>query len=193
MKYAVLTNDLQYDLVNKNEDRIAAVEAFTPKMVSFLDTMRENDVSIIHLQLINLEDDPKAERYGDFLPVTKGSKGAEILPEFLHEKDIIMEKNKDSGFFETNLDETLKKLGVDTIIITGMQTQICVQTTAADGFFRGYNVIVPEDAVVSAKDEDKERALKWLGLYCAKIMSIEEICNSISKNEDISFDGVAIP
>ena len=43
-----------------------AVEAFTPKMVSFLDTMRENDVSIIHLQLINLEDDPKAERYGDF-------------------------------------------------------------------------------------------------------------------------------
>ncbi|MGQ0515015.1 isochorismatase family cysteine hydrolase, partial [Bacillus sp. D-CC] len=146
---------------------IAAVEAFTPKMVSFLDTMRENDVSIIHLQLINLEDDPKAERYGDFLPVTKGSKGAEILPEFLHEKDIIMEKNKDSGFFETNLDETLKKLGVDTIIITGMQTQICVQTTAADGFFRGYNVIVPEDAVVSAKAEDKERALKWLGSYCA--------------------------
>ena len=66
MKYAVLTNDLQYDLVNKNEDRIAAVEAFTPKMVSFLNTMRENDVSIIHLQLINLEDDPKAERYGDF-------------------------------------------------------------------------------------------------------------------------------
>ncbi|MBP3972351.1 cysteine hydrolase [Bacillus sp. WL1] len=193
MKYAVLTNDLQYDLVNKNEDRIAAVEAFTPKMVSFLNTMRENDVSIIHLQLINLEDDPKAERYGDFLPVTKGSKGAEILPEFLHETDIIMEKNKDSGFFETNLDETLKKLGVDTIIITGMQTQICVQTTAADGFFRGYNVIVPEDAVVSAKAEDKERALKWLGSYCAKIMSIEEICNSISKNEDISFDGVAIP
>ncbi len=99
MKYAVLTNDLQYDLVNKNEDRIAAVEAFTPKMVSFLNTMRENDVSIVHLQLINLEDDPKAERYGDFLPVTKESKGAEILPEFLHEKDIIIEKNKNSVFF----------------------------------------------------------------------------------------------
>lgn len=107
-------------------------------MVAFLDTIRENDVSIVHLQLINLEDDPKAERYGDFLPVTKGSKGAEILPEFLHEKDIIIEKNKDSGFFERNLDETLKNLEVDTIIISGMQTQICVQTTAADGFFQSY-------------------------------------------------------
>ncbi len=64
---------------------------------------------------------------------------------------------------------------------------------AADGFFRGYNVIVPEDVVVSAKPEDKERDLKWLGSYCAKIMSIEEICNSISKNEEISFDEVAIP
>lgn len=72
MKYAVLTNDFQYDLVNKNEDRIAAVEAFTPKMVSFLNTMRENDVSIVHLQLINLEDDQKAERYGDFFTSHKG-------------------------------------------------------------------------------------------------------------------------
>lgn len=34
-----------------------------------------------------------------FLPVTKESKGAEILPEFLHEKDIIIEKNKNSFFF----------------------------------------------------------------------------------------------
>lgn len=43
-----------------------------------------------------------------------------------------------------------------------MQTQICVQTTAADAFFRGYNIWVPADCVVSARAEDKNRALEWL-------------------------------
>lgn len=61
-----------------------------------------------------------------------------------------------------------------------------------DGFFCGYNVIVLEDVVVLVKVEDKEWVLKWLGLYCVKIMSIEEICNLIFKNEDIFFDGVVI-
>lgn len=62
----------------------------------------------------------KVEWYGDFLLVIKGFKGVEILFEFFYEKDIIMEKNKDSGFFEINFDEILKKLGVDIIIIMGM-------------------------------------------------------------------------
>lgn len=92
MKYAVLTNDLQYDLVNKNEDRIAAVEAFTPKMVSFLDTMRENDVSIIHLQLINLEDDPKAERYGDFYQSQRDLKVQKSYLSFFMKKILLWRK-----------------------------------------------------------------------------------------------------
>lgn len=190
---AVLTNDLQYDLVNKNEERRTAVEEFTPKMTSFLAEMRTLGVPIVHLQLINKEDDPRAERYDGWLPVTKGSDGARIIAEFLAEKDIVVEKNKDSGFFETDLDERLKELGVDTVVITGMQTQICVQTTAADGFFRGYNVIVPPDGVVSANPEDKERALQWLRSYCATILSTDELVSAIADDELPAFDTVAIP
>src|ERR1700704_1393426 len=121
---AVLTNDLQYDLVNKNEERREAVAAFTPKMTAFLAEMRQLNVPIVHLQLINKEDDPRAKRYDGWLPVTKGSDGARIMGEFLAEEDVIVEKNKDSGFYETDLDERLKELGVDTVAITGMQTQI---------------------------------------------------------------------
>lgn len=190
---AVLTNDLQYDLVNKNEDRRAAVAAFTPKMTEFLARMRALNVPIVHLQLINREDDPRAERYDGWLPVTKGSDGARIMAEFLAEGDTIVEKNKDSGFYETDLDERLKELGVDTVAITGMQTQICVQTTAADGFFRGYNVIVPSDAVVSAREEDQARALEWLRSYCATIMTTEELVAAVEADEVPQFSTVAIP
>jgi nicotinamidase-related amidase len=106
---------------------------------------------------------------------------------------VIVEKNKDSGFYETDLDERLKELGVDTVAITGMQTQICVQTTAADGFFRGYNVIVPSDAVVSAREEDQTRALEWLRSYCATILTTDELVAAVAADELPQFNTVAIP
>jgi nicotinamidase-related amidase len=86
-----------------------------------------------------------------------------------------MEKSKDSGFYETDLHERLQDLGVDTVLVTGMQTQICVQTTAADAFFRGYNIWVPADCVVSAREEDKDRALQWLDGYCATVSDSAEV------------------
>ncbi len=190
---AVVTNDLQYDLVNKNEERRAAVAAFTPRMRSFLTEMRTLGVPVVHLQLINLENDPHAERYDGWLPVTKGSDGARIVEEFLAAEDVLVEKNKDSGFFETELHDRLQELGVDTVIITGMQTQICVQTTAADAFFRGYNVIVPPDAVVSARPEDQARALEWLGSYCATVMTTAELAAAIAQDSLPTFSVVPIP
>lgn len=190
---AVLINDMQYDLVNKNEERKSAVDAFLPQMLEFLERARELDMPIAHLQLINREDDPKAERYDGWLPCTKGSEGARVLEELVDPRDLIVEKNKDSGFFESELHDRLQELGVDTVAIAGMQTQICVQTTAADAFFRGYNVIVPPDAVVSAREEDKTRALDWLRSYCATIIGTEELLEAVAADDLPEFDAVAIP
>lgn len=172
---AVLTNDLQYELVEKNPERIAAVKAAIPSFTRFLDAIRQHGHHVFHLQLVNDPDDPNAERYDGYLPVQKGTKGAEILQEFLAPPDVVVEKTKDSGFFETDLHDRLQALGVETVVVTGMQTQICVQTTAADAFFRGYGVWVPRDCVVSARVEDRDRALEWLEGYCATISDSEEI------------------
>lgn len=174
-RIAVLTNDLQSDLVNKNDERRAAVARATPAYAGFLSEMRARGHVVVHLQLINLPDDPVAERYGGFLPVQKGTEGAAVLPEFLDAADILVEKHKDSGFYETDLHERLQQAGVDTVIVTGMQTQICVQTTAADAFFREYNVWVPTDCVVSARPEDTARALQWMDGYCAMVAPSAEI------------------
>ncbi|MET7517196.1 isochorismatase family cysteine hydrolase [Streptomyces sp. NPDC005480] len=185
-KVAVLTNDLQYDLVNKNQERIDAVAEATPSFSGFLKDMRQRGHHVLHLQLINKADDPVAERYeGGRLPAQKGTQGAEILPVFLDDTDILVEKNKDSGFYETDLHERLQALGVETVIVTGMQGQICVQTTAADAFFRGYNVWVPSDCVVSAQEHDKVRALDWLDGYCATVAPSEEIVRVLDADGDL--------
>jgi nicotinamidase-related amidase len=191
-KIAVLTNDLQYELVEKNAERIAAVEKFKPKFCAFLDKIREENL-VIHLQLINDPADPNAELYDGYLPVQQGTKGAEIIKDFLGDGDKVVMKAKDSGFYDTNLDEVLKENGVDTVVITGMQTQICVQTTAADAFFRGYNVWVPEDGVVSARAEDKERSLSWLRGYCATVSTSDEILELLASKGSLPRKEVFIP
>jgi nicotinamidase-related amidase len=190
---AVLTNDLQHDLVNKNAERIKAVAEATPRFAAFLQAIRERGHHVVHLQLINLPDDPNAEWYDGFLPVQKGTRGAAILPAFLDESDLVVAKNKDSGFYETDLHERLQELGVDTVVITGMQTQICVQTTAADAFFRGYGVWVPADCVVSAREEDRVRALDWLAGYCATVADSAEIVEILDLHGELPRKEVAIP
>lgn len=180
-KYAILTNDLQFAAANKHEERKQAVAKFLPKQAEFLKRMRDLGVQVIHLQLIVSEDDPRSQGTPDEQKFTKGSKGAQLLNVILDKTDIIVEKPKDSGFFNTSLDDTLKRLKIDEVIITGMQTQICVQTTAADAHFRGYKVLVPSDGVVSTRPEDTKRALEWLAGYCAKVMTWDEIYTHVKK------------
>ncbi len=98
-------------------------------------------------------------------------------------------KGRDSGFYETKLDETLQELGVKTVVVTGLQTHVCVQTTAADAFFRGYNIWVPWDCVFSPKPEDTKRSLEWLGGYCATIAPSSEILARLSKSADLPIRG----
>jgi nicotinamidase-related amidase len=192
-RYCVLTNDLQYDLVDKNKQRKANVERMAPDLVAFLADMRELGVSIVHLQLIYDETDKKIELHEGRIPVLRGSPGAELLPEFVHPSDAIIEKKKDSGFFETTLDEYLHKHEIDTVIITGMQAQICIQTTAADAHFRGFNVIVPSDGVVSTREEDRQRALEWLASYCAVVAPMRDIVQRIRSNQTFDFTPAALP
>ena len=193
MTIAVLTNDLQHDLVNKNPERQKAVGESTPAFVKFLNAMRDHGQLVVHLQLVNEPDDPNAERYDGHLPVQRGTRGAEIISDFLDPRDLVMEKTKDSGFYETDLDETLRERGIETVIVTGMQTQICVQTTAADAFFRGYSIWVPRDCVVSAHDEDKERALQWLEGYCATVTDSADIVARLDAGEGLPRKAIKTP
>jgi nicotinamidase-related amidase len=193
-KVAVLTNDLQHELVNKNPERQRAVTESIPRFTGFLKGIRDRGHHVVHLQIVNLPDDPNAERWDDgYLPVQKGTPGADILPDFVGTSDIIVEKHKDSGFYETDLHDRLQALGVSTVIITGMQTQICVQTTAADAFFRGYNVWVPSDCVVSAHDSDRKRALEWLDSYCATVADSEDILRILDTEGELPRKDVVTP
>jgi len=76
----------------------------------------------------------------------KGTEGSELVDELMpKEGDYVLEKRAYSAFHETGLDMLLRALGVYTVILTGLHTNICVRHTAADAFFKGYRIIVPID------------------------------------------------
>lgn len=61
--------------------------------------------------------------------------------------DISIYKTRFSGFYETDLDATLKKLGIKHLIMTGVTTSICVDSTVRDAMFRDYSCVLLKDCM----------------------------------------------
>lgn len=90
----------------------------------------------------------------------KGTEGSKIIEDLKPEgTDIIVRKSTFSGFYKTNLDEMLKKMLVEKLIVTGDVTNICVLYTVADAVMRGYKVDVVKDAVAGLNMRDHKFAL----------------------------------
>ena len=67
-------------------------------------------------------------------------------------------KHRYSGFFQTNLDETLQQLGVKTLIVTGCTTSVCVESTVRDAMFRDYACVLLSDCMAEPIGQDFSRS-----------------------------------
>ena len=94
----------------------------------------------------------------------KGTWETEIDPELAEfaRNAIVINKRRYSAFFDTNLDEVLKRIEPDVVIVTGVATDICVMFTTADLRNRDYNVVIPANAVTSFDPEAHAFALKHM-------------------------------
>ena len=61
--------------------------------------------------------------------------------------DIILYKSRFSGFFETELDDVLRRRGTKYLIVTGCTTSVCVESTVRDATFRDYSCVLLEDCM----------------------------------------------
>jgi nicotinamidase-related amidase len=76
--------------------------------------------------------------------------------------DYFVLKPKHSGFFSTTLDTLLEYLGVTTVVLTGLATNICVLFTANDAYMRDLHLVVPADCVASNTREANDYALQQI-------------------------------
>jgi nicotinamidase-related amidase len=114
----------------------------------------------------------------------RGTEGAEVVDELKPEPtDIILPKRRFSAFFKTDLDQTLRVLGVDTIVVTGITTEVCVLVTVMDGLSHDFSVILLEDCSASRSKEFHQECLhlyRDFALYpLLRIMTLEEFLKEL--------------
>lgn len=89
-----------------------------------------------------------------------GTWGAAVVPELERRPvDLVVPKRRFSAFFATDLDLLLRERRIDTLVVTGVMTNICVRATVHDAFFHGYRVVVPEDCVGALAEREQRSTL----------------------------------
>ncbi len=112
--------------------------------------------------------------------IMKGSPNAEILKELAPKPvDKIIQKNRYSAFYGTDLEEYLHDHYIKDIIISGVVTNLCCETTARDAFVRDFRVFFLSDGTSASEKELHTAALKNLAYGFAYIKTCAEIIKSI--------------
>jgi ureidoacrylate peracid hydrolase len=157
---AVLVVDIQNDfcspegyLGRKYGCDEAANEALAARNVSLTDTARDAGALIVWIQAIY---DPiylsapmlmKARSRDNDVRCVDGSWGAEFYKVAPKEGDLVVRKHRYSAFSGTALDNLLRRNGIRTTVVTGVSTNICVESTLREAFNLGYYVVIPRDCV----------------------------------------------
>ena len=92
----------------------------------------------------------------------EGTAEVEVIPELAVYPGEVIPKKRYSGFYGTQLEEKLKELEPDKLVICGVLTNICVMHTTADARNRDYEVEIPVDCVASPDEEAHRFALEHM-------------------------------
>jgi nicotinamidase-related amidase len=92
----------------------------------------------------------------------------------------VIDKTRYSAFYDTDLEQQLRELGVDTLIVCGVTTNICVESTVRDAFFRDIRVVVPSDGTAAVTPELHEGALRDFEYGFGRVATVAEIAEAIS-------------
>jgi nicotinamidase-related amidase len=168
---ALLVMDMQEDLC-RDARRRDLVDEMLPTLRLAVEKCLSRRVPVVFTQYWLPADDLQFQRFGDRYCI-EGTPGAGIVSElttYLRDVEIIR-KRKHSAFFETPLEDFLRGMAVTDIGLAGLQTHICIMTTAADASFRGFAPTALSDCVVSSTATKKLAALDWIETYVGRVES----------------------
>jgi len=130
----LLVIDTQTAIVNAG---LYAFDRFVLSVKKLIDTARKNGIEVIFVR----HDD------GEGTPLAKGTEGFEIYSGFAPcEGEMIFDKTVNSPFRDSGLLQYLRSKGETTLMITGLQTDYCIDAAVKCGFEHGFRIIVPEYA-----------------------------------------------
>jgi nicotinamidase/pyrazinamidase len=118
----------------------------------------------------------------------RGTPGAEVVGDLVvTDRDHILPKRRFSAFFKTDLDQTLRTLGCDTIIVGGIASNVCVLTTVLDGLAHDFEVIWLTDGSAAHKPDVHRSTLSLYESFplepLLRQQTIEEVIADLERQE----------
>ena len=181
---ALLVIDMQRDFVEPGGfgeqlgNDVSRLRRVIPPLQRLLATMRQDAYLVIHTReghRADLSDCPPAKLargrlscgIGDVGPMgrvlVRGSYGHDIVDELKPlAEEAVLDKPGKGAFFATDLDLMLRNHGIESLVVTGVTTEVCVNTTVREANDRGYECLVLDDCVGSYFPEFQEYALRMI-------------------------------
>lgn len=169
---------------------ISAIQAMIPTLTRFVDSARLAGLRIYFTQAVYDSENhrylsdvwlERAKRQGRGVHLKKalcreGSWGAQLLDILKpNPNDTVLVKHRYSAFKDTELDLLLRSRKTNSIILTGVNTNVCVESTARDAFMMDYYVVVPRDCVASHSKDLHEGSLKNIDHFFGEVADSQAI------------------
>lgn len=162
---------------------LSSIEEMTPKLLHLIETARSAGVKVYFVRMIG--DDhylPPMARLRKFrigrtqILCPEGKWGSEQFDGFIPQpEDTVITKHVNSAFIGTNFKDILEKDKIRSLIVTGVATHICCESTIRDGAMMGFYIIVPRDCVAACVKEAHEQSLAQIDFTWGWVTTSEEI------------------
>jgi ureidoacrylate peracid hydrolase len=160
---AIVVVDMQNDFCHpegacgKGGMSVDTIQAMIPQMRGFLAGSRDVGANLIFIQCIHENATDSAvwmfRRKGQSGQICrKGTWGADFIGDGIApqgEEPVVL-KHRYSAFIGTRLESVLRTMGIKTLVMTGVGTNVCVESTARDGFMLDYNIVFLSDCTATA-------------------------------------------
>lgn len=168
-KKALLIVDMLNDFVRQGAPlEVPSSRSIIPAIKRRIEEARTKGVPIIYVCDAHEANDKEFDVWPPH--AVKGSEGAKVIDELSPlPGEIIVEKTRYSGFYRTQLEDILRKMGVEKVVIVGILTNICILFTAADAVMRGFEVEIPREGVTASSSQENDFALDQM----AKVLGVK--------------------
>lgn len=152
-----------------------------PKIGAFLSDSRRAGVTIVLVRTIIAPDSHSRStlQWPEFMRagMAPGALGTEFDSSLQAQpSDLEIVKQRYSAFFGTHLDEILRERGIDTVVVIGLTTNVCVQSTARDAWQRDYRTITLDDCCAEIGKGSHAASLAWTSRNFGMVCTSGEVC-----------------
>lgn len=200
-KYAVQKDFIAYKLMDTVTPGILdyfvseVEQKVTPNLRKLINFCHEVGILVIYTKFSSFMPDGSdlSKKNKNINKITKNLLGDVAFPYISHpssniidelkpeDRDFVIQKNTSGTFMSTRLDSFLKNMDIETVLVSGVVTNFCVESTAREAGDYGFQVVIVEDCCAAWSPEIHQATLKSFGLLRGFILTHEKVIKKLLK------------